>query len=105
MVHIIESAIFSRDVCDYLSEDEFAAFQLFLSHNLDAGDVVKGSGGVRKIRWARQGGGKSSGVRIIYFAKTASSKVYLLLIYAKSARDSIPGHLLKKIKEAMEKCR
>ena len=66
------------------------------------GRHLRGSGGVRKIRWARQGAGKSGGVRILYFAKIGIDRIYLLVIYAKSARESIPGYILKKIKEAMD---
>jgi len=102
MTEFIESPIFSNHIYDYLSEEEYSALQQFLAWNPDAGDVVKGSGGVRKVRWARQGSGKSSGVRVLYFAKSAAGQIYLLVIYAKSVRDSIPGQTLKKIKEAME---
>ena len=58
--------------------------------------------GVRKVRRAWQGTGKNGDVRVLYFVKSAKGRVFLLVIYAKSAKDSIPGHLLKKIKEAME---
>lgn len=102
MLLFIESPIFSQQVHDYLSEEEYAAFQQYLAQNLGAGDVVRGSGGVRKVRWARKGSGKSGGVRVLYFAKSATGGVFLSVIYAKSAKDSIPGHLLKKIKEAMD---
>ena len=66
------------------------------------GDIVQGSGGIRKVRWQRRGRGKSGGVRIVYFARTAAGEIWLLLIYAKSATDSIPGHILKALKEEME---
>jgi len=102
MLLFVESPIFSKHVYDYLSESEYAAFQEFLAQNLEVGDVVQGSGGVRKVRWARRGIGKSGGVRVLYFAKSVKGRVFLLVIYAKSVKDSIPGHLLKKIKEAME---
>ena len=49
----IESSLFSRMVYDYLSEDDYTAFQQFLLEHPEAGDVVQGSGGVRKVRWAR----------------------------------------------------
>lgn len=57
----IESSLFSKMVYDYLSEDDYAAFQQFLLEHPEAGDVVRGSGGVRKVRWARAGTGKSVG--------------------------------------------
>jgi hypothetical protein len=98
----IESALFSKYVGDYLSDDEYAALQGFLCEHPDAGDVVRGSGGVRKLRWARTGAGKSGGVRVCYYVRTRAGRMLLLTIYAKSAQDSIPGHLLKAIKEALE---
>lgn len=68
----------------------------------DAGDVVKGSGGVRKVRWKRKGAGKSGGVRVMYFTRRQCGEIWLLLIYAKSAIDNIPGHILKVLKEEIE---
>ena len=53
-------------------------------------------------RWARRGTGKSGGVRVLYFARTEAGEIMLLLIYAKSAVESIPGHILKELKEEME---
>ena len=97
----IESPLFAQMVGDYLSDDEYAAFQHYLSENPEAGDLVRGSGGVRKLRWARVGQGKSGGVRVCYYVRTRQGQILLLVIYAKSARDSIAGHVLKQIKEAM----
>ena len=88
-----------KHVHDYLLDDEYRGF---LATNPDAGDVVRGSGGVRKVRWNRRGTGKSGGVRILYFARTEAGEIWLLLIYAKSAIDSIPSHILKTLKEEME---
>lgn len=98
----IESALFSKYIGDYLTDDEYAALQGFLCEHPDSGDVVKGSGGVRKLRWARPGAGKSGGVRVCYYVRTKAGRMLLLTIYAKSAQDSIPGYLLKAIKEELE---
>ncbi len=73
----IESPIFSRQVYDYLDEEEYASFQIYLASVPEAGDLVKDSGGVRKIRWKRKGCGKS-------------------------AVDSIPGPILKALRKEME---
>jgi len=98
----IESPIFTAYLSDYLADDEYAAMQEFLCEHPDSGDVVKGSGGVRKLRWARPGRGKSGGVRVCYYARTQTGQILMLVIYAKSARDSIPGHVLKALKEEIE---
>lgn len=102
MMTFIESPLFTRLVHDYLDDDEYAAFQAYLASNPHAGAVVKGSGGVRKVRWTRKGAGKSGGVRIMYFARLQSGEIWLLLIYAKSAVENIPGHILKALKEEIE---
>ena len=98
----IESPIFSSYLADYLTDEEYAALQEHLCEHPEAGDRVKGSGGVRKVRWARAGTGKSGGVRVCYYVRTRAGRMLMLAIYAKSARDSIPGQVLKTIKEEMD---
>ncbi len=65
-------------------------------------DVIPGTGGIRKVRWSRTGSGKRGGVRVIYYNRLANGEIWLLLIYAKSARENIPAHLLRAIKEEIE---
>ena len=67
-----------------------------------AGDVVPESGGIRKVRWGRAGSGKSGGVRVIYFTRTAEGEVVLLTLYAKSKTDNLTGQKLKEIRRALE---
>ncbi|ODT76139.1 transcriptional regulator [bacterium SCN 62-11] len=98
----IESPSFSSLLPDYLSDDEYAELQEYLCEQPDAGDLIRGSGGVRKVRWSRAGSGKSGGVRICYYAQTKAGVIFLLVIYAKNVRDSIAGPILKAIKEKME---
>ncbi len=65
MLTVAETEIFSRYVSDYWSEEERGEFAAWIAEHYDAGDVVRGSGGCRKVRWARKGTGKSGGVRVI----------------------------------------
>jgi hypothetical protein len=74
---------------------------ILLAHP-DSGAVIQGSGGVRKLRWARPGTGKRGGLRIIYILRTEQGQIWLLTLYAKNVKDSIPGHVLKKIKEQID---
>ena len=67
-----------------------------------AGDVVPESGGIRKVRWKRQGTGKSGGVRVIYFTKNEVEELVLLTLYAKSKTDNLSGPVLKEIRRALE---
>ncbi len=101
MLTITESPLFSKLWPDYWREKERAEFAAYLAANPDAGDLVPGSGGCRKVRWSRGGLGKSGGVRVIYTARLRSAALVLLVIYAKSARENIPAHILKQIAEEM----
>ena len=74
----------------------------WLSGNPEAGDVVPGSGGCRKVRWSRTGSGKRGGVRVVYYLRLASGEIWLLLVYPKSEQDNIPAHLLKAVREEIE---
>ena len=69
MFTFIESSIFERILPVYLDDDEYSELQQFLMQNPETGEPVPGSGGVRKVRWARQGMGKRGGLRIIYFVR------------------------------------
>lgn len=101
MLTIIESPLFTKLWPDYWSEEERGEFAAFIASDPEAGDVVPGSGGCRKIRWSRAGAGKRGGVRVIYTTRLARGAVVLLVIYAKSARENIPAHVLRKIAEEM----
>ena len=67
-----------------------------------AGKVVRGSGGVRKVRWAIAGKGKSGGARVIYYFKKQNDEIWLLTIYSKNEVESIPAHVLRQIAKEIE---
>jgi mRNA-degrading endonuclease RelE of RelBE toxin-antitoxin system len=98
----IETKLFTRLVKQYLSDESYTALQAELIANPDKGAVIRGSGGVRKIRWAAEGRGKSGGYRVIYFVRNVHGVIWMLTIYPKNVADSIPGHVLKKIREEIE---
>jgi hypothetical protein len=99
---VIETPTFSRLAADYWTEDERGAFAAFIASHPETGNVVPGSGGLRKVRWSRQGTGKRGGVRVIYYNRLANGEIWLLLIYAKSARENIPAHILRAIKAEVD---
>ena len=101
MLTIIESPLFSKLWPDYWSEEERGEFAAFVASHPESGVLIPGTGGCRKIRWARAGSGKRGGVRVIYTVRLARGALVLLVIYAKSARDNIPAHVLRKIAEEM----
>jgi len=85
----------------YWSEDERGNFSAWIAENPNTGDVVPGSGGIRKIRWARKGQGKRGGVRVIYYTAPTKGVLWLLTIYAKSNKENIPAHILRALKEEL----
>jgi mRNA-degrading endonuclease RelE of RelBE toxin-antitoxin system len=101
MITIIESPIFTKLWPDYWCEDERGEFSAWLAENPDAGDVVPGSGGIRKVRWSRQRQGKRGGVRVIYYTAASKGLIWLLTIYTKSNKENIPAHILKALKEEL----
>ena len=98
----IETSLFTKILSEYLSDDEYRALQSYLLQKPDAGDIVRGSGGVRKVRWASSGKGKSGGIRAIYYWKKAEHEIWMLTLYSKSERSAIAGHVLKQIAEAID---
>ena len=70
-----------------------------MMQNPEAGDIVRGSGGVRKLRWRRQGSGKRGGLRVIYFVRYEPNEFWMLTLYAKTKRESVPGHVLSQLKK------
>ena len=102
MFTVVETPLFQKQWPLYWTEEERSAFAAFLAEHPNAGDVVPESGGMRKIRWARTGSGKSGGVRVIYFTRLASGDIVLLTLYAKSKTDNLTGSKLKEIRRALE---
>ncbi|CAN7768967.1 type II toxin-antitoxin system RelE/ParE family toxin [Variovorax sp. LjRoot175] len=99
---VVETPTFQKLWPNYWTEEERGEFAAYIAANPDDGDPVKGSGGVRKVRWSRAGSGKSGGVRIVYFNRKKAGEVVLLLIYAKANLDSISGETLKELRDAAE---
>jgi mRNA-degrading endonuclease RelE of RelBE toxin-antitoxin system len=98
----IETRLFTRLVQEQLSDDEYAALQRFLISNPEAGEVIRGSGGVRKLRWRGAGRGKRGGFRVIYFLRSRVGEIWLLTLYAKNVSENISTVVLRKIKEEID---
>ena len=102
MVTFVETKLFTKLVQQYLTDDEYATLQQSLIVNPEAGDVIPGSGGVRKLRWGVAGRGKRGGLRVIYFLRLRQGEIWMLTLYAKNVVDNIPAKVLKKIKEEID---
>ena len=102
MFTFVEAPLFTKLVGEYLTDGEYAALQRALSQNPELGDVIPGSGGIRKVRWGTRGRGKRGGVRVIYFVRNEAGVIWMLTIYAKNVAESIPVHLLRRIRREIE---
>ena len=89
-VTVAETHAFVRSAAKIWSEDEMAALVDHVARNPEAGDLIPGTGGVRKLRWGRAGSGKRGGARVIYFYYHPDCPIYLLLAYAKAQATDLP---------------
>jgi hypothetical protein len=107
-MEFIEAPAFSRYLSDYLGDDEYRALQNQLGLGPDRGDLIPGTGGFRKIRWAdkKRGKGRRGGLRVIYYHFAADHQIWLMTLYGKNeAADLSPGEK-KALKSAIEgECR
>ena len=102
MLSIFETLIFVAEGVKILSEGERLAFFSWIATEPDAGAVIAGSGGCRKVRWSRPGMGKRGGARVIYYTCLQAGELCMLLAYPKAEKDSILGHILKQIRKELE---
>lgn len=89
MLTIAEVPEYIRRVEKLLSETERREIVDYLAANPKAGDIMEGTGGVRKLRWGRQGRGKSGGVRVVYYFHSDLMPLYLLTVFAKNERANL----------------
>lgn len=88
-VTVIETAPYLRFAEGLLSPEERSAFVDFIASNPLAGVVMRDTGGARKVRWARDGGGKSGGVRTIYYYHDPDAPLLLLTVYGKGDKSNL----------------
>ena len=103
MISFIETKLFTRLVGELLSDDEYALLQQALIADPEVGNVIPGSGGVRKMRWGVSGRGKRSGLRVIYFLRTRQGQIWMLTLYPKNVAENIPANVLRQIKDEIDR--
>ena len=89
LLTVAETTIYARKSEELLFEEERICIVDFLSSNPKSGKLIRGTGGIRKLRWAREGTGKSGGVRIIYYFHSERMPLWLLTLYAKNEREDL----------------
>ena len=98
----VETPTFTKRVSGLLDDESYAALQTHLANRPEAGDLIRGSGGMRKIRWAAKGRGKRGGVRVIYYWWVSRDRISMLFIYPKNERDDLSAEQLKQLRRALE---
>ena len=86
---VVETPQFLRQAEDVWSETERQEFVDYIARNPEVGDLIPDTGGVRKVRWRRQGMGKRGGARVIYFYHNPTTPLFLLMVYAKAVREDV----------------
>ena len=100
-VTVIETQSFIRAAAGCLSDEDRKAFIDHIARNPEAGDVIEGTGGARKVRWGRDGSGKRGGVRAIYYYHDQDAPIFLLTVYPKNVKDNISVADKKAIRAAI----
>ena len=96
-ITVAETLLFVRAAEKIWSEDERTELVDHLAHNPEVGDVIPGTGGVRKLRWGRAGSGKRGGARVVYFYYRPDCPIYLLLAYAKAQASELTADEKKAV--------
>lgn len=97
-----ETTTFTRQITDLISDDDLSALEWALMARPDRGDLIRGSGGLRKIRWAGSGRGKRGGLRVIYYWHVPGETILFLLAYPKNEQDDLTPSQLKILKTIVE---
>ncbi len=98
---VAETAIFQRYASEVWSDGERIEFINWIATNPEAGDVIRGSGGCRKLRWTSKGQGKRGGARVIYF-NASTETIWLLIVYKKAKFDNLPTSFLVELKQGVD---
>jgi len=101
-MEFIETTGFSSIRENYFDDSQFHMLQLYLLDRPDAGDIIKGSGGVRKLRWGLPGQGKRGGVRVIYYWITKDHQILFLTAYAKNEASDLSPEAIKAMREIVK---
>ena len=98
----VETPIFTREVLDLIPDDDYRNLQFALLLRPEAGAIIPGSGGLRKVRWGSAGKGKRGGLRVIYYWNKAEECIYMLLVYGKSRQEDLTKEQLRTLRKLVK---
>jgi mRNA-degrading endonuclease RelE of RelBE toxin-antitoxin system len=101
-VIIVETRAFTARIGDLLSDEQYRGLQVHLASRPSVGDIIPGTGGLRKVRWAGKGRGKRGGCRVIYFWDVASSRLLMLFAFSKNERVDLTAAQKKALRQIVE---
>ena len=99
---IIETKIFTKIICELLSDETYRSLQIIISNEPEKGKIIKGSKGLRKIRWINENKGKSGGIRIIYYWSESKNIILMLYAYSKSVTNDLTQAQIKILSKIIE---
>ena len=99
-MEIIETSIFTKRITEILKDDEYKELQSFLCQHPKSGDVIRGSGGLRKLRWNLKGTGKSGGIRNIYYFFEDENSILMVYVYKKSETENLTPKQIDALRKA-----
>jgi mRNA-degrading endonuclease RelE of RelBE toxin-antitoxin system len=100
---IIETSVFTRLIRELMSDEEYSELQKTLFQHPDVGDVIPGSGGLRKVRWRQKGRGKRGGIRIIYYWVSRDDQIWMLYAYRKARQIDLNSKQLAVLSKIVER--
>jgi mRNA-degrading endonuclease RelE of RelBE toxin-antitoxin system len=100
---IIETPVFTKRVLDALTDDEYRELQQFIAEHPEAGSIIPGSHGLRKLRWTMSGKGKRGGTRIIYYWLRPRDTILMLFVFRKNEQRDLSKDQLKILKAIVAK--
>ncbi len=99
---IIEAPLFTKLISGIMSDDDYRLLQDAIMEQPEIGNIITGSGGLRKVRWGIDGKGKRGGARIIYYWVTEDDQIYMLYIYKKSEQADLKPDQVAVLKQIVE---
>lgn len=101
-MEVVETSVFTRVVQTLLTDEEYRELQQLLVSKPQSGKLIRGSGGLRKLRWSRSRQGKRGGLRVVYYWQVSRNLILMLYAYPKSRQEDLTPAQLKALKSLME---